>query len=677
MHPRRKFAKERAEYVRGEISIHPKRFGFVQLPDGSEIFIPGARLGSALPGDLVAVKLRPGKQLRKNREGSVSKILERKITDLAGFFNGVYIVPRDERILYWFNVPPGKTSGAKPGDIVLGRITAYPSESGQASAEILQVLGQELSPKVESRLILNQYGFCEEFPESVKKELSHIPDRVGKKDLQHRKDLTEIPLVTVDPLDARDFDDAVAVEKTDSGFRLWVAIADVSHYVASETELDAEAYQRATSVYLPDRAVPMLPEPISSGIASLKPDEERLALTAEMNFDRKGKMVGTSFYPAWIRSRFRMNYQELQDFLDQTDSALIRKYKSIEMTLLEMAELAEILYQRRRRRGGLDLDLPEAKVKLDENGEPIDIYAYPRLFSHRIIEEFMLSANQAVAEFLSQKNIPLPYRIHETPALEKILELDQFLSGIGFPLLRKGQSPEQIHPRDFQKLLDSVKDLPISGLVSYLALRSMMQAKYSPDNKGHFGLALSHYCHFTSPIRRYPDLITHRILKQALGVLQPNRACAPEHLARACEHCSEQERASISAERSTVKVYQAKLMSRHLGEEFKGRVSGLTQFGVFVELERPMAEGLIPASQLPGYTLNEKIHTVFIKVPKMELHLGDQVLVEVDAVNLAYNEINFRLIGILQSSLSRPAHSLLSGSTGRKKQSNKPRRFSR
>ncbi len=673
MHPRRKFQKERAEYVRGEISIHPKRFGFVQVEDGSEVFVPGVKLGTAMPGDRVVVRLRPGKTLRKNREGAVTKILERKITSLSGFFNGVDIVPRDERILFWFYVPPGKAAGAKPGDIVIAKITAYPSETDRPQAEIMQVLGRELTPNLESKLILNQRGFCEEFPGPVKKELAQIPDRVGKRDGKNHQDLTAVPLVTVDPVDAKDFDDAVAAKKMDFGYRLWVAIADVSHYVEGGTELDAEAYQRGTSVYLPDRAVPMLPEPISSGIASLRPEEDRLTMTAEMDFNHQGQMIQSRFYPALIRSRFRITYQELQDFIDRSDPKIHQRYLPIESMVMEMADLAQILYRGRRRRGALDLDLPEAKVKLDQNGEPIDIYAYPRLFANRLIEEFMLSANQAVAEFLASKNLPLPYRIHETPSLEKISDLDQFLSGIGFPLLGKGQSPENVQPRDFQKLLDSVKDRPISGLVSYLALRSMMQAKYSPENKGHFGLALSHYCHFTSPIRRYPDLITHRILKQALGVLNRNQNCAPERLDQACIHCSEQERASISAERDTIKVYQAKLMSKHLGEEFKGRVSGLTQFGVFVELERPMAEGLIPADQLSGYALNEKIHTAFIKVPQMELHLGDQVLVEVDAVNLAYSRIDLRLIGVLKSVLARSAQPLPEPKRKSKKKGHKPR----
>ncbi len=648
----------RPESAKGAISVHPRGFGFVRLEDGSEIFIPAQRLNSALPGDSVLVKLRPGKTWRKNREGTVVKILERKIIKFAGFYNGGYVVPRDEKILHWFLVPRDHARGASAGDIVIARITAYPTEAAQGSAEILEVLGRELTPQLESKLILSQYGFSEEFPPAALNELRQVPDHVRGEDRSGRKDLTGLALVTVDPEDARDFDDAVAVEKTAGGFKLWVAIADVSAYVRGGTELDREAYARSTSVYFPDRAIPMLPEAISSGISSLKPEEDRLCMVAEMVFDHKGNMGRRDFYPAVMRSKFRMTYRGLQHFLDADDPEITRQYEAIGPNLFEMKELAEILAERRSRRGGLDFEIAEPKVKLDERGEPADVFAYPRLFAHRLIEEFMLAANQAVAEFLAAKKLAFPYRIHEQPEMEKIAELNLFLAGLGHPLLRKGQTPEQLHPRDFQKLFDSVAGLPIAGLVSYLTLRSMMQAKYELENKGHFGLALEHYCHFTSPIRRYPDLIVHRVLKQALGFLPGAPAAAPESLAAACEHCSLRERASTSAERDMVKLYQARLLAGHLGEQFSGVVSGLTEFGVFVELLKPMAEGLIPAPDLTGYALNEKLHTAYVKFPRLELHLGDQVLVEVVSVNLERREINFRLIGVLASAFSRPASSL-------------------
>jgi len=646
----------RSEERAGIISVHPRGFGFVQLDSGqtgnsseSDIFIPASCLGSAMPGDRVLIRIHQRRHRGNKREGSVIKILERGIKEFAGFFNGTYVIPRDERIVYWFFVSRENNCGAKSGDIVIARILSYPSQSGQGEAEITQVLGTELNAEVESKLVLRQYGFKEEFPQSVKSELRRIPERVLPKDLSHRRDIREIPLVTIDPEDARDFDDAVAVKKTNAGFKLWVAIADVSHYVKSGGAIDEESYARATSVYLPDRAVPMLPEPISAGIASLVPNEDRLAMVADLGFDQQGNIISREFYPAVIRSRFRLNYNEAQQILDRSEPLLHKKYQSIEGMFSQMRKLAEILCKRRRQRGGLDFDLPEAKVKLDENGEPIDIYAYPRLFSHRMIEEFMLAANQAVAEFLFGKKLVFPCRIHEPPESKKILELNQFLTSLGFPLLRKNQMPDQIHPRDFQRLFDAVAGKPISGLVSYLGLRAMMQAKYSPDNLGHFGLALSQYCHFTSPIRRYPDLITHRLLKQSLGILPANQPVAPEGIERACEHCSDMERNAVEVEREMVKFYQTKLMSRHIGEEFKGIVSGLTEFGIFVELERPMAEGLIPASALAGFSLNEKAHTVSVKFPRSEIHLGDHVLVKVQATNQERKEIDFQLVRIIQS----------------------------
>jgi len=442
------------------------------------------------------------------------------------------------------------------------------------------------------------------------------------------------------------------VKKTGSGYQLWVAIADVSHYVEPLSELDLSAYQRGTSVYFPSGAIPMLPERISAGIASLKPDQKRLAMVAEMLFDHSGNQVSERFYPAVIKSRFRMNYDEVQKILDQKSQNLARRYKAILPMLFEMKELAEILYKRRRQRGAIDLDLPEAKVVLNEKGEPVDIYPYPRFFSHRMIEEFMLSANQSVARFLAEKKLSFPYRIHERPEPAKIRELNLFLSALGVPLLKKKQSPEQIQPKDFQHLLDRIAESPLSSLISYLALRSMTQAKYSIENKGQFGLALSDYWHFTSPIRRYPDLMVHRILKSALG-FEAYESFAPEPLKIASEHCSERERASQEAEREMIMVYQLELFKRYLGQDFPAIVSGITNFGIFAMIERPLAEGLIPSYELSGYRYLDKLHTAMIGSPKSEIHLGDQILVRVHSLNPEQRQIQFCLIKSLKCSISQ------------------------
>jgi len=649
----------RFEHVKGAIEINPHGYGFLSPEQGGEdIFIPAPKLGSALPGDTVLARLKPGRPRSGHREGSVVKILERKLRDLVGFFNGVYLVPRDERISVWFYVPPSKTLKAVAGDLVRAVITSYPSASGQAEAEIAEVLGKELTVQLESRIILRQYGFPEEFSGPVEQELGSIPETVSKEDARDRVDLSHVPFVTIDPVDAKDFDDAVCVNKFEWGYRLWVAIADVSHYVRHGAQIDLQAFQRATSVYFPDRAIPMLPAPISSGVASLRPGEDRLAMVAELDFDPAAKSQRSKFYPALIRSRFRMNYHEVQSIYDKSDPDLAARYEPVLLMLDEAAELVRALNENRRHRGAIDLDLPEAHIELDEKGEPKDIFAYPRFFSHRLVEELMLQANQAVAEFLSRKKFAFPFRIHEPPAPDKIQELNLFLSGLGFPLLAKDKGPHQVRPKDFQRLMQRAEKTTLSELISYLALRAMMQAKYSVENKGHFGLALSHYCHFTSPIRRYPDLMVHRILKQALGVAGEGYESAPAGLSEACEHCSERERAASNAERGMAKVYQAKLMAGRLGEEFTGTISGLSGDGIFVELSRPMAEGLVPGSSLPGYDYNPRLHTAFTRSPRMELHLGDRVLVEVEAVELERHTINFRLIGLLESAFKQPAASI-------------------
>jgi len=651
----------KSEQVRGTISIHPNGYGFFQpeTTGSEEIFIPPSKMGAAMPGDRVLVRLKPGRPRSGHREGAVVKILERARSELVGFFNGSFVVPRDERIRNWFHVPCSRAAGAVAGDLVRASIVSYPGTSGQAEAEIIEVLGRELNPLLESRLILHQYGFCEDFSGRVSRELAEVPEEVISRDAKNRVDLTHLPLVTIDPVDAKDFDDAVCAKKFDWGFRLWVAIADVSHYVRSGSALDLQAFKSATSVYFPDRAVPMLPEKISAGIASLKPGQFRLAMAAEIDYDPEGRPQRSRFYPAVIRSCFRMNYQEVQALCDRADPELEARYSSLLSTLEEMASLARILHRNRVQRGAIDLDLPEPHIELDEKGEPTDIFAYPRLFSHRLVEEFMLQANQAVAEFLSRKKMAFPFRIHEPPPPDKIQELDQFLQSLGLPLLARDRGPHQVKPRDFQRLMQRAAETPLSELVSYLSLRAMTQARYSPENKGHFGLAIDHYCHFTSPIRRYPDLIVHRILKQALGFEKPDGTPAPQGLAEACEHCSERERAAADAEREMAKVYQARLMSRRLGQEFSGKISGFIDAGVFVQIDRPMAEGLVPASQLSGYECEPKLHTAFTCSPRMELHLGDQVSVAVDSVNLERREINLRLLALLKSAFTRPAKSLM------------------
>jgi ribonuclease R len=634
--------------IAGTLDCHPDGYGFVR-PDKAgnpDVYVSERNLGEAMHRDRVLVRVirrKSGGRL----EGKVLRVLERKTREIVGFFNGRQVVPRGGQLSNAVWIESRDRGQARAGEIVLARITRYPSGMSGPGGEIIEVLGREGDREVEARAVLLEHGFKDRFPEQVDQLASRVPGRVRPSEFQGRRDLRGISFITIDPASARDFDDAVAIQKTKAGYTLWVSIADVSHYVPPMSALDKEAYERGTSVYFPDRAVPMLPEQLSSGICSLNPRTNRLAMTAEIRFDSNGRRKGFRFYASVIKSRYRLSYDEVRQVILDRNPMLRKKYADAVKSLEIMRELAELRIKQRRKRGSVDLDLPEAEVIFDKNGEVENIVRRERNIAHRMIEEFMLAANEAVADYMTKETEAFVYRVHEPPPAEAVKALDEFLRGLGIRLLGKNKAPERIRPRDYQRVLDAADGKPYQAVVNMLCLRSMMLARYDTKNLGHFGLAAERYCHFTSPIRRYPDLIVHRLLKARLGIPAPEGPGAPQDLKTASEHCSEQERAAESAEREIMDFYATELMAKKIGEEFPGTVSGLTQFGIFVQLDDPFVEGMIPTESLSGdrgrrgdIILDEKKHVLRIRHRGLSFSIGDRVLVEMQDVNPDRRQIN-------------------------------------
>ncbi|GAB4560284.1 MAG: ribonuclease R [Geothermobacteraceae bacterium] len=621
----------------GTLQRHADGYGFVRVEgeEGADVFLPARELDGVMDGDRVAVIA--WKDSRGRWEGRLERVLERARTRVVGIFHpgrrSHLAVPMGSDNLAPVEIPRGATRQAQAGQVVVVELTGYPERGRSATGVVAEVLGDADDPQVEVLSTAIRFGLPHRFAADVLDEAGNVSDRVAEADLVGRRDLRDRPFVTIDGATARDFDDAVQVEQTAEGYLLRVAIADVGHYVRGGSALDREARERGTSVYFPGACIPMLPERLSNGICSLNPDEDRLVLVAELIFDKNGAETGSDFYAAVMRSHARLTYSRVQAHLDGDPLELPAAEQ-----LRAMAELAALLLQRRRAAGSLDLDLPEADIVLDLRGRPEAILKSERLFSHRIIEEFMLAANQAVARFLEAKGQAFPWRIHEPPGEEKLLQLQHYLAhfGLGFNLSREG-----VRPGDFAPLLEQVDADPALGrLVNQSLLRAMKQARYSADNLGHFGLAMEHYCHFTSPIRRYPDLLVHRALRQLLGL---ERKGETRDLEAICQQASACERRAMEAERDLVHLKKCQYMARHVGEDFEGVVSSVRPFGLFVELERVFVEGLVHVSRIEDdvYYFDEDLqrlvgynrHTIF--------QIGDRLKVRVDRVDLEAQRIDF------------------------------------
>lgn len=638
----------RMKLVTGTLGCHPDGFGFVTPEEGGEdVFIGGRRMGGAMHGDTVLVRVEPpktrGRQAGKF-EGRIIRVVKRAHATVVGRFHldrGFGVVePTDERILQDIIIPPGEKKGAMDGMMVAAEITRWPTAAASPAGRVVELLGDPEDPDVEAAVILRKYGLPGKFPPHVKAEVKGVPSVVPERDIKGRVDLRTRTVITIDGETARDFDDAVSVERTPGGYRLFVSIADVSRYVTEGTALDAEACSRGTSVYFPDRCIPMLPEELSNGICSLNPGVDRLTLTAEMDFDHRGEVTGRRFYESVIRSSERMTYTDVKSLLEGPDGGLKGRYGPIIKDLRTMKELAELLMARRSDTGSIDFDLPEPQVIIDIEGRIEDIVRSERNIAHRIIEEFMLAANRCVAGEFGSRGLPFLYRVHEEPDAESMADFRDFAAGFGIHFKPGG-------PKAYQKVLRAVEGRPEERLINTVLLRSMKQAVYSDENVGHFGLAFSEYTHFTSPIRRYPDLVVHRLLKLQLAKKYTKKAQERMSglLPEIASLSSARERKAMEAEREILDLKKAQFMLDKVGEVYEGIISGVTSFGLFVELKDCFVEGLVHISTLVDdyYVYEEKKHTLMGENTRRTFRLADEITVKLASVDLARRRIDLLL----------------------------------
>ena len=629
----------------GRIKTHPDGYGFV-IPEAEgeeDIFISPRNLKEAMHGDRVVARIESIR--RKGKEGSVIRILERKTRKVVGKFmrakNYSYVIPEDERILPEVFIPEGETKRARPNQIVVAEITRYPEERARPEGRITHILGYPDDPEIEPQIIIHKYDLPDRFAPAALKEAQNLPSAPSSQEYRNRVDLRGIPTFTIDGENAKDFDDAVSIERErDGSVKLYVSISDVSHYVREETSLDGEAYSRGTSVYFPDRAIPMFPAGLSNEVCCLHPRVDRLTLTAELRYDGNGERKGVRFYPSVIRSDERLTYTLVRRILVDEEAELRKTYKNLLPSLELMAGLCQELRQRRTGRGAIDFDLPEPEIILNLQGEIEHVIRAERSLAHQIIEEFMIAANEAVAHFAEEKGLPFIYRIHEPPKKEAMDEFRRFISHLGYKM-KKESDPS---PKEFQRVLSDVKGRPEERVVNEILLRSMKWARYSAKNLGHFGLASDGYTHFTSPIRRYPDLIVHRLLK---GVLSKEEIKTSEEvLANRADHLSNRERVAMEAEREILNRYRVRFMKDKIGEEFEGVISGVTAFGFFVELKDIFVEGLVRMTSLHDdyYQYHEEKYCLVGERTHKTYRIGDTVKVRVDRVDVERRHIDFGLL---------------------------------
>ena len=640
--------------LEGTVSIHRDGYGFLVSDDASQpdVFLPARELRDVMNGDRLAITV--WSDSRGRLEGRLERILQRTHTEILGVFQrgrrDNLVVPygpdSDQAIV----IPRGQAMQATPGQVVVAQIRVYPQSGRPAQGVVSRILGDQSDPKVEVLIAAHRFGLPHEFSIESLQEAAEIPQQVGESELAGRQDLRTIPFVTIDGETAKDFDDAVALTEEDEGYRLWVAIADVGHYVRPGSALDREALDRGTSVYFPGQCLPMLPEPLSNGICSLMPGEDRLVMVAELLFNRHGERIQSDFYPAVMHSRGRLTYTDVQGFFDQnerwpTDSP------EIFSQLLSMQKLARCLVRRRQQRGGLDFELPEADILLDEKGKTIGVRKTERLFAHRLIEEFMLAANEAVATELEQRGCDLLYRVHEPPAREKLEDFQQFVAHFNYGLRLDA---EPVSPHVLQDLLAEVAGKPEAKAINQLLLRSLKQACYAADNLGHFGLAIEHYCHFTSPIRRYPDLVVHRVLRSNLLGKASYRH---KELAALGEDLSHKERRAMDAERDIVSLKKCQYMMDHLGEDYSGVVCGVQPYGLYVELSEVFVEGLVHISSLTDdyYHFDEELQRLIGYNRRRIFQVGDPVELRLVRVDLESREIDFVLRALDEKPRNKPA----------------------
>jgi ribonuclease R len=656
---------EKMNLVIGKLSAHPDGYGFV-MPDkegAKDVYIRSQNLMGAMHGDRVVARIEGGMggfRGEGRQEGRVIRVLERASTSVVGKYEagrgfGV-VVSTNPRLTQDFYISPKARGGAKDGDIVVADIVRYPEVHRSPEAEVVRVLGKPGEPGIDTDVVIEEHGLATRFSEETLAEARAIPQKLSAAMKRDRRDLRDMQIVTIDGERARDFDDAVCVEALKGGLiRLYVSIADVAHYVRPGTSLDEVARARATSVYFPDRVLPMLPEELSNGICSLNPGVERLTLTAEMVFNEKGERVGYELYESVITSRERMTYTDVAAIIEGDDRGTKERYAGLVEQFMLMRELMERLNRMRRRRGSIDFDLPEPEVILDLMGKTAAIIKAERNEAHRVIEEFMLAANETVAFHLESHGVPLLYRVHEEPDEEKMEELGELVKGFGLPWPTSGN----IRPKHLAQLIEKIKGRPEERYLNTVILRSMKLAKYTPENVGHFGLASRCYCHFTSPIRRYPDLTVHRALKELLSkksIPGDRKSALAAELPALGQHTSFMEREAEEAEREVVQLKKLQFMLDKVGAEFTGFVTGVTAFGFFVELEEYFVEGLVRLTSLYDdyYTYQERRHALVGEHTGRVFRLGDRVAVTVERVDLERRHMDFSVAGLSQGRAFRP-----------------------
>lgn len=640
---------EKMNLIVGKLEGHPGGYAFL-LPDDPEIddiYISREDMNGAMHGDRVLVRPKIAAKANSKVEGEVIRILQRALKTVVGTVERgkhfSFVVPDDKRIFYDLYVPKDKTIGAKNGQKVVAKITEWPEKRRNPSGEIVEILGYPDEPGVDVLSIIKKYELPLDFPEKVKRQVQQIPDEVLREDLVGREDFRHLKTITIDNEDAKDLDDAVSIEKTSDGYRLGVHIADVSYYVEEKSPLDVEALKRGCSVYLVDRVIPMLPPKLSNGICSLNPRADRLTMSVIIDFDSEANIKGYKITPGVIKTCERMTYTQVNKILEEEDKETIERFDYLVEDLHWMKELAEKLSHKRFARGSLDFELDEAKVILDENGHPVDVVKEERRISSSIIEEFMIVANEVVAEHIFWLKIPLVYRIHENPDEEKINSLKEFLYNFGYTL----KGTQNLKPKSLQQILEQVKGKPEQRLINTMLLRSLRQARYSGVNFGHFGLASLYYTHFTAPIRRYPDLVVHRILRKQLqnDIDQKQEKKLVKIVERVAKLSSERERVAEEAERESVDLKIAEYMASRIGETYEAIVSGVTSFGIFVELDNTI-EGLVHVSHMEDdyYHFNEKTMALIGERTGKTFRIGDVVQVKVYNVNIAERHIDFVLV---------------------------------
>ncbi|MFV9511239.1 ribonuclease R [Tepidibacillus sp. LV47] len=642
---------EKMNLIKGRLQAHPKGYGFVIQEEKGEpdIYIHATDMNGAMNGDLVLARVSK-KTSGPRMEGEIVRILKRGNDQIVGTFTEGefygFVIPDDKRIFQDIFIPKSKINGAVEGHKVVVKINKYPEGRMSPEGEVIEILGHKNDPGVDILSIIRKYGLPEAFPEEVLKEAEQIPDEPTEEEMKKRRDLRNKKMVTIDGEDAKDLDDAVSIERLENGnYLLGVHIADVSYYVKEGSALDKEAYKRGTSVYLVDRVIPMLPHRLSNGICSLNPRVNRLTMSCEMEITPQGQVVNHDIFPSVIQTNERMTYNDVRRILEEEPPELMQRYQNLIEDFRMMRDLAMILRKKRMARGAIDFDFDEAKIIVDEKGKPIEIKKRERSIAEQIIEEFMLVANETVAEHFYWLRAPFLYRVHEDPDPDKLFAFAEFITNFGYVVKGIGN---QVHPRALQTLLEEIQDTPEETIISTVLLRSMKQARYDAEPLGHFGLSVDYYSHFTSPIRRYPDLQIHRIIREILenGNLSPERHTHFQELMPiVAEHSSERERVAVEAERDTEQLKKAEFMLDKIGEEFEGIISSVTSFGMFVELDN-LVEGMVHVSYLTDdyYYFHEKQYALIGERTGKIYRIGDMVKVRVVNVNIDDHTIDFELV---------------------------------